>query len=122
MGFIDLQLMSLSWTPSIVTSLWLLEFQGEDLGPMELKIESIQKQIVTSVDECNQMQQFWLRQQNDLVKKTKSSEEQKKAIDSLEKQLLIMNQKKIRIDGNDNIPWEIISIMLWHNVIAVMML
>ena len=69
------------------------------MGPLELKIDSMQKQIVTSIEECNQMQQFWLRQQNDLVKNTKSSEEQKKAIDTLEKQLLIMNQKKVRIDG-----------------------
>ena len=59
----------------------------------------MRKQIVNSVDECNQMQQFWLRQQNELVKNTKSSEEQQKALDSLEKQLLIMNQKKLRIDG-----------------------
>lgn len=64
-----------------------------------MKIEGMQKQIVTSVDECNKKQQFWLRQQNDLVKSTKRSEEQKKAIDDLEKQLLIMNQKKARIDG-----------------------
>ena len=61
----------------------------------------MQKQIVNSVEECNQMQQFWLRQQNDLVKNTRSSEEQRKAIDTLEKQLLIMNQKKVRIDGEE---------------------
>ena len=73
--------------------------QGEDLGPLELKIESMQKQVMTSVDECNRMQQFWLRQQNDLVKKTRSSEEQRKEIDHLEKQLLVMHQRKIRIDG-----------------------
>ena len=73
--------------------------KGEDLGPMELKIEGMQKQIVTSVEECNKKQQFWLRQQNELVKSTKKSEEQKKSIDDLEKQLLIMNQKKARIDG-----------------------
>lgn len=66
---------------------------------MELKIEGMQKQIVTSVEECNKKQQFWLRQQNELVKSTKKSEEQKKSIDDLEKQLLIMNQKKARIDG-----------------------
>lgn len=74
--------------------------QGEDLGPLELKIESMQKQVMTSVDECNRMQQFWLRQQNDLVKKTRSSEEQRKEIDHLEKQLLVMHQRKIRIDGD----------------------
>ena len=52
-----------------------------------------------SVDECNKMQQFWLRQQNDLVKKTRNAEEQRNEIDHLEKQLLVMNQKKLRIDG-----------------------
>lgn len=74
--------------------------QGEDLGPLELKIETMKKQIINSVDECNEMQQFWLRQQNELVKRTRNSEEQRRALDSCEKQLLILNQKKLRIDGN----------------------
>ena len=45
------------------------------------------------------MQQFWLRQQNELVKKSKASEEQAHSIDSLKKQLLILDQKKLRTDG-----------------------
>ena len=73
--------------------------QGEDLGPLELKIEGLQKQIGDSVDRCTQMQQFWLRQQNDLVRKTRSSDEQAQSVDSLKKQLLILDQKKIRTDG-----------------------
>ena len=73
--------------------------QGEELGPLELKIEGLKKQVVDSVQECNKMQEFWLRQQNELVKQTKSSEEQREAINSLEKRLLIMDQKKLRLDG-----------------------
>ena len=73
--------------------------QGEDLGPLELKVEGLQKQIDNSVDRCTQMQQFWLRQQTDLVKKTRKSDEQSQAVDSLKKQLLILDQKKIRTDG-----------------------
>ena len=73
------------------------------MGPLELKIEGLQKQIEDSVDRCTQMQQFWLRQQNDLVKKTHSSDDQAQAVDSLKKQLLILDQKKIRIDGKRTI-------------------
>lgn len=66
---------------------------------MEIKIEGIQKQIDESVDRCTQMQQFWLRQQNELVKKTRQSDDQSQSVDSLKKQLLILDQKKIRTDG-----------------------
>jgi len=45
------------------------------------------------------MQQFWLRQQNELVRKTRTSDEQSQSVDSLKKQLLILDQKKIRTDG-----------------------
>ena len=47
------------------------------------------------------MQQFWLRQQNDLVRKSKAGEEQAHSIDSLKKQLLILDQKKLRTDGEE---------------------
>ena len=73
--------------------------QGEDLGPLEQKIEEIQKKISDSVDQCSQMQQFWLRQQNELVKKTRSSDEQTQTVNSLKKQLLILEQKKMRTDS-----------------------
>ena len=45
------------------------------------------------------MQQHWLRQQNELVKKTKEADEQSKTVDNLKKQLVIMEQKRLRIDG-----------------------
>jgi len=45
------------------------------------------------------MQQHWLRQQNELVKKTQEADEQAKTVDNLKKQLVIMDQKRLRIDG-----------------------
>ena len=73
--------------------------QGEDLGPLELKIDALQKQISDSVEKCVEMQSFWLRQQNDLVRTTKEAEEEARAVDSMRKQQLILQQKKMRIDG-----------------------
>lgn len=69
------------------------------MGPLEQKIEGLQKQISDSVDQCSQMQQFWLRQQNELVKKTRFSDDQAQAVNSLKKQLLILEQKKMRTDS-----------------------
>ena len=73
--------------------------QGEDLGPLELKIDTLQKQISDSVERCTNMQGHWLRQQNELVRKSKEAEEETAAVDSLRKQQLILQQKKMRIDG-----------------------
>ena len=64
-----------------------------------MKIDGLQKQIADSLEHCTQMQQFWLRQQNDLVQKTKVVDDQASAVDFLKKQLLILNKKKLRTDG-----------------------
>ncbi len=66
---------------------------------MEAKVDTLQKQISESLEQCSQMQQFWLRQQNELVRKARQRDEQARAVDSLKKQLLILNQKKLRTDG-----------------------
>ena len=73
--------------------------QGEDLGPLELKIDSLQQQISQSVERCVEMQRFWLRQQNVLVRNSKEAEEEARAVDLMRKQQLILQQKKMRIDG-----------------------
>ena len=54
------------------------------------------------------MQQFWLRQQNELVKKTTSNDDQTQSVNSLKKQLLILEQKKMRTDGKQ-VPSNIYS-------------
>ena len=86
----------LSTRPCLIT-------QGEDLGPLELKIDMLQKQISDSVERCAGMQGFWLRQQNELVRKSREAEEEAVAVDSLRKQQLILQQKKMRIDGRGSL-------------------
>ena len=71
---------------------------------MEMKIDSLQQQMTTSMEECEQMHQQWLRLQNELVKKTQTAEDQGRAIDSLQKQQLILAQKKLRVDGECHVP------------------
>ena len=56
------------------------------------------------------MQQHWLRQQNELVKKTQDADEQAKTVDNLKKQLVIMDQKRLRIDGK---KFKIVLIVLY---------
>ena len=51
------------------------------------------------MEQCSQMQQYWLRQQNDLVKKTQEADDQKRDVDALRKEQLILSQKKLRQDG-----------------------
>ena len=51
------------------------------------------------MEQCSQMQQYWLRQQNDLVKKTQEADDQKRDVDALQKEQLILSQKKLRQDG-----------------------
>lgn len=61
----------------------------------------MQKQISDSQEECAKMQQHWLRQQNELVKKTGEIDEFVKMTDDLQKKELILLQKKIRLDGKE---------------------
>ncbi len=52
------------------------------------------------MEQCLQKQQFWLRQQRELVKKTQSLDEQTQSINTLQKEELILSQKKLRLDGS----------------------
>lgn len=51
------------------------------------------------MEQCSQMQQFWLRQQRELVKKTHTLDEQTESINALQKEELILSQKRLRLDG-----------------------
>ncbi|XP_035694889.1 coiled-coil domain-containing protein 40-like [Branchiostoma floridae] len=72
---------------------------GEELGPLEIQIKAMNKQIEDRQAEIMELQQFWLRQQGELVKLTKDREEQGKDLERLKKQLSILTQKKLRIEN-----------------------
>lgn len=76
-----------------------LTMQVEEVGPMEIKILELQKSISDSADSCMQMEQHWLRQQSELVRKTREADQQGRAVEKLSRELLILGQKRLRLDG-----------------------
>ena len=82
------------------TELWRLFFcQGEEIGPLELQIHTLQKQIEARLNEITGLQQFWLRNQSELVKTLKDVQKQSEDMEYLKKQYTILLQKKLRIEG-----------------------
>ncbi|OCT60402.1 coiled-coil domain-containing protein 40 [Xenopus laevis] len=72
---------------------------GKEVGPLEIQITALTKQI----DECNSeimsLQQYWLRLQTEMVNLTQQREEQDASVEMLKKELTILQQKKIRTEN-----------------------
>ena len=66
---------------------------------MEIQINSLQKSIEAEQQEIAELQQMWLRDQSELVRLSKEKEKQSQDVESLKKQLTILSQKKLRIEG-----------------------
>eukprot|EP00794_Sanderia_malayensis_P008980 gene8980-9938_t len=79
----------------------ILSKEGDEeyTGPLEFQIKTLQKQIDAKVTECLSLQQYWLRQQNELVKMIKDVNNESNEVESLKKQSTILLQKKLRIEG-----------------------
>ena len=73
--------------------------QGVELGPLEIKIHSLQKSIDTEVQEISELQQRWLRDQSELVRLAKEKDAQSSNLENMKKQLTILTQKKMRMEG-----------------------
>ncbi|NXC37809.1 CCD40 protein, partial [Penelope pileata] len=72
---------------------------GQELGPLEIEINGLTKQIEECNSEALTLQKYWLNLQKELVKLTQEREEQVTSLDMLKKQLTIMQQKKVRIEN-----------------------
>jgi len=59
----------------------------------------LQKQIEARLNEITGLQQFWLRNQSELVKTLKDVQKQSEDMEYLKKQYTILLQKKLRIEG-----------------------
>ena len=77
----------------------MLSLQGVELGPLEIKIHSLQKSIDTEMAEIAELQQRWLRDQSELVRLAKEKEAQGSNLENMKKQLTILSQKKLRMEG-----------------------
>ena len=93
--FIDL----FEFLQSSMAYFFSLLYQGEEIGPLELQIHTLQKQIEARLNEITELQQFWLRNQSELVKTLKDVQKQSEDMEYLKKQYTILLQKKLRIEG-----------------------
>ncbi|XP_030389882.1 coiled-coil domain-containing protein 40 isoform X2 [Gopherus evgoodei] len=72
---------------------------GQELGPLEVEINRLTKQIDEYNSEVMTLQKYWLRLQKELVKLTQEREEQLASLDMLKKRITIMQQKKVRSEN-----------------------
>uniref|UniRef100_A0A8C8AWV6 Coiled-coil domain containing 40 n=1 Tax=Otus sunia TaxID=257818 RepID=A0A8C8AWV6_9STRI len=72
---------------------------GQELGPLEIEINKLTKEIEECNSEVMTLQMYWLNQQKELVKLTHEREEQRASLDMLKKQITVMQQKKLRTEN-----------------------
>ncbi|XP_013912549.1 PREDICTED: coiled-coil domain-containing protein 40 [Thamnophis sirtalis] len=73
---------------------------GQELGPLEIEIKKLTKQIDEMEWEVVKLQRHWMKQQRELVKLTQEREEQLVSLDMLKKEITIKEQKKVRIEND----------------------
>uniref|UniRef100_A0A8C6V5H0 Coiled-coil domain 40 molecular ruler complex subunit n=1 Tax=Naja naja TaxID=35670 RepID=A0A8C6V5H0_NAJNA len=73
---------------------------GQELGPLEIEIKKLTKQIDEMELEVVKLQKHWMKQQRELVKLTQEREEQLASLDMLKKEITIKEQKKVRIEND----------------------
>ncbi|XP_052613654.1 coiled-coil domain-containing protein 40 isoform X2 [Peromyscus californicus insignis] len=72
---------------------------GEEAGPLELEIKRLSKLCEENNAAVAEAQMAWLRLQQELVQVTHEREEQLVSLDQLNKELHIMEQKKLRVEN-----------------------
>ncbi|NWV26680.1 CCD40 protein, partial [Origma solitaria] len=72
---------------------------GKELGPLEIEINQLTKEIEECSSKVMTLQKYWLNEQKELVKLTREREEQITSLDTLQKQIIIMQQRKVRMEN-----------------------
>uniref|UniRef100_A0A803YL21 Coiled-coil domain 40 molecular ruler complex subunit n=1 Tax=Meleagris gallopavo TaxID=9103 RepID=A0A803YL21_MELGA len=72
---------------------------GQELGPLEIEISKLTKEIEECNSEVMMLQKYWLNLQRELLKLTHEQEDQLTSLDTLKKQITIMQQKKVRTEN-----------------------
>lgn len=70
------------------------------MGPLEIEINQLNKEIEECNSEAMTLQKHWLNEQKELVKLTQEREEQKTSLDTFQKQIIIMQQRKLRVESS----------------------
>ncbi|NXO78070.1 CCD40 protein, partial [Sitta europaea] len=72
---------------------------GQELGPLEIEMNQLNKQIAECSSEVMTLQKSWLNEQKELVRLTREREEQISCLDTFQKQLIILQQRKLRLEN-----------------------
>ncbi|KAJ2998812.1 Coiled-coil domain-containing protein 40 [Globomyces sp. JEL0801] len=73
--------------------------QDAHMGPLEATIYNISKSIKLKETECLQLQQYWLKAQNEMVTISKDGVELTDLIQSLRMRLTVLNRKKMVVNN-----------------------
>ena len=85
-----------------VEAMWRV-FQGEEVGPMELTVNSLHKSVIAEQEEIAEMQQMWMREQSELVQLTKDYNKQSSDVENTKKAYTILTNKKFRIESRSRL-------------------
>jgi hypothetical protein len=66
---------------------------------MELEEKNLNKEIEDIIEEIIELEQKWLREQNELVKLAKEREIKRKELQEKKQELTVLNTKKMRIES-----------------------
>ncbi|XP_035382129.1 coiled-coil domain-containing protein 40 isoform X1 [Electrophorus electricus] len=71
----------------------------KDLGPLEIEASTLSKQLEEVGVEINEQQQFWLRQQGELVSLNQEKQDQSNTLLTLQTQLIVLQQRRVRTEN-----------------------
>jgi hypothetical protein len=72
---------------------------GIELGPLELEVLNLQKSIAQTGKDIFDLEQTWLREQNELVHLTNEKEFLEKETDSMKLKYTILMSRKLRTES-----------------------
>ncbi|XP_058140821.1 coiled-coil domain-containing protein 40 isoform X1 [Dasypus novemcinctus] len=75
------------------------ELGGEEVGPLELEIKRLTRLVEEHSSSIAHAQATWLRLQQEMVSATQEREGQLAALDTFQKEIHIMEQKKLRVES-----------------------
>ncbi len=75
--------------------------KGVELGPLELEEKNLTKEIDDIGSKIIDLEQKWLREQNELVKLIKDRENRNKEVQAKKQEFTVLTTKKMRIESNN---------------------
>ena len=78
---------------------------GVELGPLELEVLNLQKSITQIGRDIFDLEQTWLREQNELVRLTNEKDVLEQETDAMKLKYTILMSRKLRIESRENVSW-----------------